>query len=129
LLAGAILIVAALALASLFVGVSRVSVAALFDGSGRALQILAISRVPRTVALVIAGAAMAVSGTIIQMLARNRFVEPSTTGTVEAASLGMLLVMLLAPDMPVFGKMLVAAAFALGGTTLFMRILRAVPLR
>lgn len=129
LLAGAILIVAALALASLFVGVSRVSVAALFDGSDRALQILAISRVPRTVALVIAGAAMAVSGTIIQMLARNRFVEPSTTGTVEAASLGMLLVMLLAPDMPVFGKMLVAAAFALAGTALFMRILRAVPLR
>jgi len=129
LLVGATLLVAALALASLFVGVSRVSIPALLDGSDRALQVLAISRIPRTLALVIAGAAMAVSGTIIQMLARNRFVEPSTIGTVESASLGMLLVMLLAPDMPVFGRMLVAAAFALAGTALFMRILRAVPLR
>ena len=129
LLVGATLLVAALALASLFVGVSRVSIPALLDGSDRALQVLAISRIPRTLALVIAGAAMAVSGTIIQMLARNRFVEPSTIGTVESASLGMLLVMLLAPDMPVFGRMLVAAAFALAGTALFMRILRSIPLR
>jgi iron complex transport system permease protein len=124
-----VLLVAALALASLFVGVSRMSIPALLDGSDRAMQILAISRIPRTLALIIAGAAMAVSGTIIQMLVRNRFVEPTTTGTVESASLGMLLMMLLTPDMPVFGKMLVAAAFALGGTALFMRILRAVPLR
>lgn len=129
LLVGATLLVAALALASLFVGVSRVSIPALLAGSDRALQVLAISRIPRTLALVIAGAAMAVSGTIIQMLARNRFVEPSTIGTVESASLGMLLVMLLAPDMPVFGRMLVAAAFALAGTALFMRILRSIPLR
>jgi iron complex transport system permease protein len=129
LLVGATLLVVALALASLFVGVSRVSIPALLDGSDRALQVLAISRIPRTIALVIAGAAMAVSGMIIQMLARNRFVEPSTIGTVESASLGMLLVMLLAPDMPVFGRMLVAAAFALAGTALFMRILRSIPLR
>jgi iron complex transport system permease protein len=124
-----VLLVAALALASLFVGVSRMSIPALLDGSDRAMQILAISRIPRTLALIIAGAAMAVSGTIIQMLVRNRFVEPTTTGTVESASLGMLLMMLLTPDIPVFGKMLVAAAFALAGTALFMRILRAVPLR
>jgi iron complex transport system permease protein len=125
----AALIVAALAVASLFVGVSRVSIPALLDGSDKALQILLISRIPRTLALIIAGAAMAVCGMIIQMLARNRFVEPTTTGTVEAASLGMLLVTLLTPDLPVFAKMLVASAFALAGTALFMRILRAVPLR
>ncbi len=84
---------------------------------------------PRTLALVLAGAGMAVCGTIMQMLARNRFVEPSTTGTVEAAGLGMLTTLLIAPDMPVFVRMLVAAAFALAGTSIFLAILRQVPLR
>ena len=34
------------------------------------------TRVPRTIALVLAGAAMAMSGLIMQMLTQNRFVEP-----------------------------------------------------
>src|SRR5690606_15647165 len=77
----------------------------------------------------LSGAALAVAGAIMQMLARNRFVEPSTAGTVESASLGMLCVMLFAPGLPVAARMLVAAAFALAGTALFLRILRYVPLR
>ena len=52
-----------------------------------------------------------------------------TSGQVESASLGLLIVTLFAPDLPVIGKMLVAAAFALAGTALFLRILRLVPLR
>ncbi|EFM60621.1 ferric anguibactin transport system permease protein FATD [Brucella sp. BO2] len=66
---------------------------------------------------------------IMQMLTRNRFVEPSTAGTVESASLGILLVILFAPETPVFGKMLVASVSALAGTALFLRILRSIPLR
>ncbi|TKT69700.1 iron chelate uptake ABC transporter family permease subunit [Aquamicrobium sp. LC103] len=127
----ALLLVAALAVGSLFVGVSDVSPSALFrEGfDGRAAQVLLASRVPRTLALILAGAAMAVAGLIMQMLVRNRFVEPSTVGTVESATLGILVVTIFAPDLPVFVKMLVAAAFALAGTALFLRILRAVPLR
>lgn len=123
--------IAALAFASLFVGVSDVSVSSLWSGdpSSRAAEVLMISRLPRTLALVLAGSGMAVCGTIMQMLARNRFVEPSTAGTVEAASLGILAVMLLAPSLPIFGKMLVAAVFALAGTSLFLAILRRIPLR
>lgn len=119
------------ATASLFVGVSNVSLSTLFsdDTSARATQILMISRVPRTLALMLAGAGMAVCGMIMQMLARNRFVEPSTAGTVESASLGILAVMLLAPDLPVFARMLVASLFALIGTTIFLLILRRIPLR
>jgi iron complex transport system permease protein len=53
--------VALLAFISLWIGVSEVSPAALFAPSedGRALQVLLISRVPRTLALVLAGASMA----------------------------------------------------------------------
>lgn len=130
-LAFSALLVLVLAVASLFVGVSDVSLATLFSGEadGRALHVLLASRLPRTVALVLAGSAMAVCGTIMQMLVRNRFVEPSTAGTVESASLGFLIIVLVAPGLPVIGRMAVAALFALAGTMLFLAILRRIPLR
>lgn len=123
--------VLAAAVISLLIGAGDLSLASLFSAQegDRAAQILLISRIPRTLALILAGTAMAVAGTIMQMLTQNKFVEPSTAGTVESASLGLLLVTLLAPETPVIGKMLVAAAFALAGTALFLRILRLVPLR
>ena len=127
----AVAAIASLALVSLLIGAGDVSLAALFspqDGA-RTTQILLISRIPRTLALILAGMAMAVAGTIMQMLTQNRFVEPSTAGTVESASLGLLTTTLLAPDLSVIGKMLAAAAFALAGTALFLRLLRLVPLR
>lgn len=125
------LLIVCLAIISLFVGASDVSPSAILAGTAdqRQVMILSASRVPRTISLVLAGCSMAIAGTILQMLARNRFVEPSTTGTVESAGLGMLVVLLLAPDMPVVAKMLVAGAFALAGTGLFISVLRAMPLR
>ncbi|MBB3267182.1 iron complex transport system permease protein [Azospirillum sp. OGB3] len=120
-----------LAVWSLFVGVSDVSLATLFGGGAtdQATQVLLVSRLPRTLALILAGAAMAVSGLLLQMLVRNRFVEPSTAGTAESAIFGMMMVSLLAPEMPVFGRMAVASLCALAGTGLFLAILRQVPLR
>lgn len=119
-----------LAVWSLFVGVSDVSLATLFGGApDQAAQVLLVSRLPRTLALILAGAAMAVSGLLLQMLVRNRFVEPSTAGTAESAIFGMMMVSLLAPEMPVFGRMAVASLCALAGTGLFLAILRQVPLR
>ncbi len=130
-LAAAIAVVAVLAVISLFIGVSDVSLATLFgaESTDRAAGVLLISRIPRTLAIILAGMSMAVSGMIMQMLTRNRFVEPSTAGTVESAGLGILLVVLFAPETPVIGKMLVASVTALAGTALFLRILRAIPLR
>lgn len=121
----------ALALISLFVGVSDVSLGALFSTSpeDRPMQVLLISRLPRTLAIILSGSAMAVAGLVMQMIVRNRFVEPSTAGTSESASFGFLLATLLVPGWPLMGKMLIAAGFALAGTALFLRILKAVPLR
>ncbi len=127
----ALIAVLVLALISLFIGVSDVSPLLLFSAEpdARQLQILLASRIPRTLALLLSGTAMAVAGMIMQMLTRNRFVEPSTAGTVESASLGILSVTLLAPGMPLFGKMIVAGMFAMAGTLLFLRILQSIPLR
>lgn len=127
----ALIAVVLLAITSLFVGISDVSIVKLMSGDpgGRATQILLISRIPRTLALILAGAALAVAGTIMQMLARNKFVEPSTAGTFESASLGLLLVTIVAPGAPVFLKMLSAALFALAGTALFITILNRIQYR
>lgn len=126
-----LLVTAILAVISLFVGVVDVSFASLFSvgADGSAAQVMLISRVPRTLALILAGSSLAIAGLVMQMIVRNRFVEPSTTGTTESATLGFLVVTLLAPGWPVMAKMGVAAVFALLGTLLFLRILKFVPLR
>ena len=87
------------------------------------------TRVPRTIALILAGAAMAMSGLILQMLTQNRFVEPTTTGTTEWAGLGLLATMVFAPNASILVRMIVAVAFAFVGTMVFFAFLRRVTLR
>lgn len=127
----AIIATLCLAVVSLFVGVSNVSLTGLFSASAedRAMQVFVISRVPRTIAILLAGSSLAIAGLVMQMIVRNRFVEPSTAGTTEAATLGFLVVTLFAPGWPLIAKMMIAALFALAGTALFLRLLRFVPLR
>lgn len=120
-----------LAIASLFVGVSDVSIGALLSSSpdDRPMQVLLISRIPRTLSLLLAGSSMAIAGLVMQIIVRNRFVEPGTVGTTESALLGFLIVTMLAPGWPLMAKMLVAAVFALAGTFLFFRVIATVPAR
>ncbi|MEV7014934.1 iron chelate uptake ABC transporter family permease subunit [Streptomyces sp. NPDC093991] len=108
---------------SLFVGVYDIF------GARDGAEMFTITRVPRTIALVLAGAAMAMSGLVMQQLTQNRFVEPTTTGTTEWAGLGLLLVMILAPEAPLLVKMCAAVAAAFAGTMIFFLFLRRVTLR
>ena len=87
------------------------------------------TRVPRTIALVLAGAAMAMSGLIMQMLTQNRFVEPTTTGTTEWAGLGLLASFVFFPNGTIMTRMLLAVGFAFVGTMVFFVFLRKVTLR
>lgn len=86
-------------------------------------------RVPRTIALVLAGAAMAMSGLVMQLLTQNRFVEPTTTGTTEWAGLGLLFAMILVPTASVLERMAFAVVFSFMGTMVFFLFLRRVSLR
>ncbi|TKJ22895.1 iron ABC transporter permease [Blastococcus sp. CCUG 61487] len=124
-------LLAVLAVASLFVGVSDVTPASLLAGGGEsdAAFLLVASRIPRTIAVVLVGASLGIAGLILQMLVRNKFVEPSTTGVTEFAMLGALVTMIFFPGMAVVGKMGVAAAFGLLGTWIFLRVVRFVPVR
>lgn len=118
-----------LSAASMAVGAADLQLDGVLRLDPEAVRLLLASRLPRTLALILAGTGLAMAGLLMQMLVRNRFVEPSTVGTTESAGLGMLLMMLLAPGAPVLVKMVVAAVCALAGTFLFLRIVAAVPLR
>lgn len=96
---------------------------------GDGAQMFLNVRVPRTIALLLSGAAMAMSGLVMQRLTQNRFVEPTTTGTTEWAGLGLLVVMVLAPRSSVLERMVVAVLFAFLGTVVFFLFLRRVSLR
>jgi len=122
-LAVGVLVVAGLLVLSLFTGVYDVVGA---EGGGEIFQ---ITRIPRTVALVLAGAAMAMSGLVMQLLTQNRFVEPTTTGTTEWAGLGLLAVMIVAPTAGIVPRMIGAVIAAFVGTMVFFLFLRRVSLR
>lgn len=125
-LLGACALLGALALYSLFLGVHEMTLVGLFNGEARQTQILFVSRVPRLIAIITAGMGMSVVGLIMQQLARNKFVTPSTAGTVESASLGILVAILFFGSASVMQKMLIAFAFALAGTLIFMQILERI---
>ncbi len=87
------------------------------------------SRIPRTLAILLSGTALAVAGLIMQLIARNRFVEPSTVGTTESALLGVLIALVLVPGAPPIAKMAIATTTALAGTALFLAVVRRLPSR
>lgn len=88
-----------------------------------------ITRVPRTIALVLSGMAMAMSGMVMQLLTQNKFVEPTTTGTTEWAGLGLLVALYFIPNSSLTVRMIVAVIFAFIGTMVFFFFLRKVTLK
>jgi iron complex transport system permease protein len=114
-----------LSLSSLLVGVGDLSLSRLPDRA--ALELLAISRIPRTVAAILAGSGLAIAGLIMQTLARNRFVEPSTAGTAQSAELGIVLVTLLWPAASLLAKSLAATVIALLATAFFLMTAHRLP--
>ncbi|HZK05831.1 MAG TPA: iron chelate uptake ABC transporter family permease subunit [Actinomycetaceae bacterium] len=118
-----------------FLGVIGLLVVSLFTGvydifgADDGTEMFWITRVPRTIALVLSGAAMAMSGLVMQLLTQNRFVEPTTTGTTEWAGLGLMTAIILAPTSSILFRMTVAVVFAFVGTMVFFMFLRRVTLR
>ncbi|KEG18298.1 ABC transporter permease [Bartonella bacilliformis] len=125
----AIIAIILLSILSIFVGYSDITLSNLLLKDSTGWLLFWQTRLPRTAAALLSGMALALSGMIMQMLVRNRFVEPSTTGTVESASLGLLLIMMFAPGMPVLGKMVIATIFAMAGSLLFIFLLCQIPLK
>ncbi len=112
-----------LGIISLFTGVYDIK------GQEDGIQMFFITRVPRTAALMLTGAAMSMAGLVTQLITQNRMVEPTTTGTIEWAGLGLILVYLVIPAPTLVQRMGGAIVFSFIGTMIFFFFLRKVKLR
>ncbi|MGE8035073.1 iron ABC transporter permease [Lysinibacillus sp. KCTC 33748] len=115
-----------LSIVSLFIGVVDIKPSDLLDFESEETRLFIISRIPRLVAILLAGAGMSIAGLIMQSLSRNKFVSPTTAGTLDATKLGVLISMMFFTNVTYFQKISFAFLFALAGTLLFMQILNRI---
>jgi len=123
-LAASIFIV--LALSSLLLGAANVTLAGLFSGDEHAYDIYLISRIPRLLAIVLAGAGLSIAGLVLQQIMQNRFASPSTTGTIDCALLGYVVSLIVLQQASQWSYLAVIFTFAVFGTLLFVRILQQI---
>ncbi|MEJ2763815.1 iron chelate uptake ABC transporter permease subunit VctD [Photobacterium sp. MCCC 1A19761] len=118
-----LLVLAGLSLASLFVGVSELSFSQVMAGDESSLHLLLTSRLPRLLAILLAGAGLSIAGLIMQQISQNRFAAPSTSGTIECAMLGYVLSLVL------FGhghNLWLIFGVAMAGTLVFVQFIQRI---
>ncbi|NNA83932.1 iron chelate uptake ABC transporter family permease subunit [Pseudomonas fragi] len=118
--AGGLAVFALLCVTSLLVGARQL------EWSGDAWLTLTASRLPRLAALVLTGVGLSVCGVILQHLVRNKFVEPATSGGLDAAKLGILLSLALVPAASVPVRMLFALVVCFAAGLLFVLLIRRI---
>ncbi|MCP3740191.1 ABC transporter permease [Rossellomorea sp. BNER] len=111
---------------SLFIGVIDLKPTQLLKLTEEQKQILLVSRFPRLLSIIIAGVSISICGLIMQQLSRNKFVSPTTAGTMDSARLGVLVSLMIFTSASPLQKMIIAFAFALLGTFIFMKILEKI---
>lgn len=89
----AIFLLLILSVTSLAIG--QMPLSYMLDMSGNNLVLLFVGRLPRLIAILITGMSMSIAGLMMQCLTNNKFVAPTTAGTIDGARLGILLSMLL----------------------------------
>ena len=117
---------ALLCLVSLLVGARQLQWSQLLSASGDAWLTITASRLPRLAALVLTGVGLAVCGVILQHIVRNKFVEPGTTGGLDAAKLGILVSLALAPAAGAPARMLFALVVCFAAGLIFVLLIRRI---
>ncbi len=115
-----------LTVCSLFIGVSSVPITALFNLNDDQLNILFASRIPRTISILIAGSTLALAGLIMQQMMQNKFVSPTTAGTMEWSKLGILISLIFFPSEHILLKLLFAVLLSVAGTFLFVQMIQRI---
>ncbi|MDO4595113.1 MAG: iron chelate uptake ABC transporter family permease subunit [Tissierellia bacterium] len=88
-----------------------------------------ITRIPRTIALLLTSIAMSLSGLVMQLMTQNKFVEPTTTGTIEWAGLGLIFSYIFFNAPSLLTRMSFAILFSFIGTMIFFLFLRKLKLK
>lgn len=115
-----------LSIISLFIGVHDISIMDVINGDTEKIHIMAISRLPRLLSIIVAGVAMSISGVIMQQISNNKFVSPTTAATMDSAKLGVLVSIMIFSSATTMEKMLTAFIFSLLGTFVFMKLLKKI---
>ncbi|NMB07278.1 MAG: ABC transporter permease [Tissierellia bacterium] len=123
------LILILLSLISIFIGVKEVDIKSLLNFNKEQIEILYLSRFPRLISIIVAGSSMSIAGLIMQQISHNKFVSPTTAATVDSAKMGVLVAMILFSHSSSMKKMFISFIFALGGTFLFMQILKKIKIK
>jgi iron complex transport system permease protein len=118
-----------LSILSIFIGVKDIYFLDIFNLSQDQIQVLVLSRIPRLISIVVAGAGLSICGLIMQRITQNRFVSPTTAGTMDSAKLGILISIIIFPGSSTLTKMTTSFIFALAGSFLFLGILRRIKYR
>ena len=118
-----------LSIISLFVGVTNISVNDILSFNIDKIQILLISRLPRLIAIIVAGVGLSISGLIMQQISKNKFVSPTTAATADFAKLGLLFCIMIIPGATIMQKMIISFIFAGLGTILFMKMIKAIKIK
>lgn len=124
-----LLVFAVLCVVSVLLGARQMVWSDVLSFSGDAWLTLTASRLPRLAALVLTGAGLSVCGVILQHIVRNRFVEPGTTGGLDAAKLGILVALTVMPAAGTLSRMLFALVFCLMASLLFIAVIRRIQFR
>ena len=109
-----------LSIVSIFLGAKSINIIDILSGNKEALHLMAISRLPRLISILMAGSAMSICGLIMQQISQNKFVSPTTGATIDSAKLGIVIAMVLIPEATTMQKAMVSFVFALSGTLIFM---------
>ncbi|MBM6859952.1 ABC transporter permease [Clostridium saudiense] len=123
------LILILLSIASIFIGVSNISIKDIFELNIDKLEVIFISRFPRLIAIIVAGVGLSISGLIMQQISKNKFVSPTTAATVDFAKLGILFSMVVLTSATIMQKMVTAFIFSVVGTMLFMKMIKSIKLK
>src|SRR5690606_23405435 len=113
----------------LFVGVADISLSDLLKSDAETILLFSISRIPRTVALILAGVGLSVCGLIMQQMTQNKFVSPTTAGTLDATKMGLLAALIFFPSVGFMGKMIFAFLFTFFASLLFLKIIQKIRFR
>ena len=117
-----ILILATCSFCSLFVGVADISPLDLFNLSREQSGIFFAGRIPRLCSILVAGSSLAVAGLIMQRIMQNKFVSPTTAGTMQWCKLGVMTAVVCLPGASPILRVGAAFAVSLFGTFLFLAI-------
>ncbi|MFY2509044.1 ABC transporter permease [Vibrio pectenicida] len=111
---------------SIFVGASQIDWSLLISLNEQAWLPITASRLPRLAALILTGAGLAMCGVILQHIVRNRFVEPGTTGGLDAAKLGILVSIVLLPSSDKIERMIFAVILCFTASLIYIAIVRKI---